>query len=64
LLGATFSIGLRYLPDAYGDMAGTPGALLTLGELLPAGLALLAFRPRATTSGRSDLDGESRRTQP
>jgi len=67
LLGATFSIGLRYLPDAYGDMAGTPGALLTLGELLPAGLALLALRPPAawgTSRGSGDLVGEPERQPP
>lgn len=67
LLGATFSIGLRYLPDAFGDMPGTPGALLTLGELLPAGLALLTFWPptaRGTHGGSAGPDDEPRRTQP
>jgi len=44
LFGATISIALRYLPEAFGDISGIPGALVTLGELLPAVLALPALR--------------------
>jgi hypothetical protein len=44
LLGVTISVGLRYLPDAYGDLSTVPGALVALGELLPAALALSALR--------------------
>lgn len=54
LLGVTISVVLRYLPEAFGPLGGVPGALLALGELLPAAVALAAlFRPPAAQEATS-----------
>jgi Glycosyltransferase family 87 len=50
LWGATISVALRYLPDAYGDMGRVPAMLTGIAEMLPLGLALAALRRPPSTS--------------